>query len=1002
VSTLYSLRIKPNWAAEFLPAWQDVTGTLDLDQLPSITVSAERGDVPLVATASDLSLTVSNAEADWDEIFDARKIIGQLPPVAGEKVRAPAAHFGEILLCRRATDLDIWQVMFYGFVDPISPLFDRNMRTCAFTAYAPGKLLEAGNAERVHRFHAFVLARPFVIPVEATGRGAVQHPVSPAGDVTLAAESSWWRLAGGASVPVIPLQGGDRFKVVRAVVSGGWTEGMLTVEIVNTEFVIAQVGAVGPDLYFQTTKPVDDDVLTLTGFTAGMELLNPWYRSRDWKALIDGSDGNTNCLANETNEALAVLGVSDHVNFLVGAPPALPLMTVARQLFAQPIYQPDVIPGCAGVSYGRFGASPILLHQIYDALGQSPVGAKPDILAPDSTMGGAFPKAATNVFSPASITGYFGGPDDDKPVQLLSSSVNDQVAGSGSPDYAAEDIPVAGQSVHAFGLLEAGGVGYDSTHWCRAPSSYRSGSEPKYYYRIYAIGRIDFISGIGVGIEITRFSTSDSGAAWTIEATATNLATTALLPGGSYTPTPATSQSSRPSLKVFELDASHFLYVWVNPWPPKVFDILGAPVLVGAAGGAFCYESATDDVDPATLMAATAFIPSGGADSPTLLSSAVHWPGATVFFSDRADRSGVDVWVYSAGPTWTKGTFVDETGRGLGPNLLAADWINAVTDSSRSPVRLYVMVGKALYVMHVVLTGTELHIVFWQAVQIDQINYDVNVEAGSMTSVKNPNAVAWLTCPVAQAAVAGEPDYPSAGEALIVGTQNAVYVVADTATNIVDVADFEGLSVASALAKLVVLRGYFVLSGADKDFVGNPAAYVPSPIVTFYARLETASRKGVLDLVALTEQIQATTWLQNYQGVSVANSKLEVGPAFSSDLLTNLDGVAFTIQKPRNAVSVALEINTPFVMTVSFLEALANFYAIEFVIPRLGAQVVVRSPYAHDLRNSDGDRIVILPGSLVRYLLTPRDDVNSPVERDGRVLTIDYGLGDALDTLAVA
>src|SRR6185369_12818304 len=125
----------------------------------------------------------------WDRIFDASKIIGTLPPIAGEDVRAPAAHFGEVLFCWKSTNISAWKV-FYGFVDPVSPKFDRQNRTCTFTVYAPGKLLEAGNAERVHRFNvqqlgaAGVAARPFVLPVDlTTGKGAVQHPTVPGGTI---------------------------------------------------------------------------------------------------------------------------------------------------------------------------------------------------------------------------------------------------------------------------------------------------------------------------------------------------------------------------------------------------------------------------------------------------------------------------------------------------------------------------------------------------------------------------------------------------------------------------------------------------------------------------------------------------------------------------------------------------------------------------------------------------------------------------------------------------
>ena len=977
MAMLYSLRFKPNWRPSLSPPWFDLTGTLDLASLPSISISAERGDVPLVASASDLTLTVSNAERLWDQMFDTLKIIGTLPPVAGETLRAPVPHFGEVQLCRKDVNVPLWQVVFVGFVDPKSPQFDRQARTCTFTAYAPGKLLEMGNAERVHRFHAFVPARPFVLPADGT-RGAVQHPQPPGGDGTLDPDNSWWRLYNGATAPVIPLEAGDEVQVVRAVPAAAWVEGMETIPLVDTQFVVAQVIA-GLDghLYFQTTEASEDPAVDLSGFTASLELFNPWYHSRDWKALIDGSDGNANCLEAEVNAALASLDVPDVVDFVVGAAPSLPLLPAGTQLFAQPIYQPDVAPGCSGVSYARFSGTPFLAHQRFDAAGESPVTAKADILLPDSTAApfNVFPLAATNVFAPGTIGGYVAGPDDGLPVQLLASAVNDQLAATDPPDYSTDDLPLAGQSLHAFNVnADGSALFFTSTHWCRAPSSYRSGTEPKNYYRIFVSGGLT-----NCDTEITQFETSDGGATWSI-VDSTHVTQPATGPFFPYS-----FRSSRPSIKIFELAPGAFLYVWVNPFA----------MTAGITGGSFSYESATDDVSSATLMAELPFLVAEADDAPVLWSQAVNIPGvAVLFFSDRADSGGVDVYVYSAGPTWTLVTINDLTGLGIPGSLRGADWINAVVDPTRSPARLYVMVGKILYALHVSYAAGTLTIHVAQAVTIDQVNYDPAVEALSL-SVRNYNAIAWLTGPVIQAN-AGEPDYTASTDALIVGSTGAVYIVSNVAANIVDVADFEGLSVAGALAKLILLRIYFVLTGADQDQVADPDLYVPVPTVSFYSRLETVARKGVLDITALTEAIVSGTWIQNYGSVQVQNSKRKIGPAISSTTLTNLDGDSFTINAPRNAASVALNLDIPFLTTLSFASLLANLFAQEFVVPRLAATLTIRDPYSQGLGYN------IFPGLLVRYLLTPPDGLATEKELTGRALTIDYALDNGLVTLGVA
>jgi hypothetical protein len=921
------------------------------------------------------------------------------------------------MLCRKDTSQDdpgrrgrpAWQVMFFGYISPGSVKFNRGVRTCTFTAYAPGKLLEAGNAERIHRFNPLALplygppARPFVILVDtAAGTGAIQHPAPPSGIALdadgnpIAGANDWWRIYNGATA-AIPLLAGDQFQVVRAVPVGSWTEGMATVTLGNATFTTKAVVAVGAHLYIQTLEAPTDAALGLFGYTASIELLNPWYRSRDWKALIDGSDGNANCLEAEVNEALALLGVSDVVNFVVADSPTLPLLPVTEQLFAQPIYQPDVVPGCVGVSYGLYSGTPFLSHQrggIRVAV-SSPVTAKPDILKADSVAApfSSFPRAAANLYNPTPIAGYVNpGPDDGFPVRLLSSSINDQLDAAAAPDYASNNLPIGGQDLHQFNASEVNTESrYDSTHFCRAPSTYRAGTPM--VYRLHARGR--WVPGPNVfhkGIQITQLTTADEGATWTIAATAGNISSSSYPfpePGNAC---PFSSPSSRPSIKVFELGAGAFLYVWTDPIKEEVYS----------------HEAATDDITPVTLLAETAFIAGGAVNSPKLSSSAVHWPdgttsGTTLFFSERDDGGGVDVWYYAPGPTWTLATIVDSTGLGIPMNLVGADWINAVADSSRSPVRLYVMVGSILYAMQVAFSSGTLTISEAQAVPIDQVNYDQAAEQNAIGNVTltNPGAIAWLTCPVTQAPATGEPDYTAASDALIIGTVNAGYILSNVAANIVDIADFEGLSVAAALAEMITLRAYFLLSASDQDLVVDPDTYVPIPTVSFYARLETAARAivhghGVVDLTDATEQIEAGTWLQLYQSVQVSNSKASIGPAYSATGLTNLDGKTFTINPLRNAASAALQIDNPFVSTVSFCQLLANLFAQEFVIPRPSATLVIRGPY------SRGQGFNLYPGMLVEYLLRPPDSINAALTQQGRVLTVDYALDTGLEILGVA
>src|SRR5450759_2802152 len=166
-----------------------------------------------------------------------------------------------------------------------------------------------------------------------------------------------------------------------------------------------------------------------------------------------------------------------------------------------------------------------------------------------------------------------------------------------------------------------------------------------------------------------------------------------------------------------------------------------------------------------------------------------------------------------------------------------------------------------------------------------------------------------------------------------------------------------------------------MLAAADQELVPDPDLYLPAPTISFYARLQTLLRQGgAIDLVDLTEAIGSGTWLQNFQSVQVQNSKLGVGPASSSTTLTDLDGNEFAINPPRNSASAALAIELPFITTLSFAQLLANLYAQEFVIPRPGADITVRDPYAQ------GSSTILKPGVLVKYLLRPPDSVVAEAE----------------------
>jgi hypothetical protein len=435
---------------------------------------------------------------------------------------------------------------------------------------------------------------------------------------------------------------------------------------------------------------------------------------------------------------------------------------------------------------------------------------------------------------------------------------------------------------------------------------------------------------------------------------------------------------------VFHLGTT-FLYCWTDP--VKNLCQVKADASDTLAASSF-FPGPTSFVTPNSIQAP---IGSSGFVTEGLLSNTV-W-----FFCDRADGGGVDLYYWN-GSAMLAGTFADTSGKGW-PNLQGGDFINAITDTSGTRRMLYVMQGKVLYAISYqwdpstgTLTSTD-----WQAIQIDQTNYDPIQEAqtaadGGIFPVTG-SALAWLTGPVEQA-LPGEPDYTAASSSCIVATTNYIYIVSNAAVNIVDVANFEGLSVAAALSKMILVRGYQMLTEADQDMVADPSLYDPIPIVRFRQRL--VPFPAIVDLSRVTEQCTSGTWLENYQSVQVQNSKLGLGPIGSDATLTTLEGVTFTINTPRNAASAALTIDCPFISTISFGKLLANLYAQEFAVPRPDGDVVVQDPYSIGLSK------VLKPCDWVKYLVRPPDGINSVLYQTGRVLTIGYALDTALATLKVA
>jgi hypothetical protein len=849
-------------------------------------------------------------------------------------------------------------------------------RTCTFTAYAVGKLLELGNAERVNRLRHG--GRPFLLA------GYLTHPVpSPNAANQTVTDDTWWR-ATGARGKVYP---GDQFHAVHAV---PWSEGAETVSFADDLFSIEEVVIpLGTDDAFFRTREASGLILGPGPLPAAiMELENPWWVSRKWEDLVAD-------LVAEVNDALAELGVEDRLCVDLGVSrtacssvPALPLLPASDSLFAQPIDTADLLAPISGVAYQKFNGPRYLLISF-----ATEVAGKSDVL--DAIDLG--PIAAVR-FTPPGTTGPNWGPDYGLFERILSPT---PILGAGAIDTDAgtNDVALCGQDLHVFNANPVSSKNtFDSVHWTRTPESYLVAGEPKRFYRIRVVGRWrpapspDLFGRFRKGIEIQTLTTSDSGGTWTIGSSSNNV--TDYFTDSDSAPSEG-RWAARPDLKVLRLADGTHLYVWTNP----VFNLGGLPV--EAQNSSACYAAtAADDARPASFFLPTppvaSFVTPGTVASPVGSSGFVTEGIGTVtvwFFCDRADGGGVDLYYWN-GTAMAAATLVGF------PSLSGGDFINAITDAPRK--LLFVMQGKTLLALKyewnpgaATLTCTRA-----QFVPLIAANYDPALELQAAInggSSDSPAAMAWLTGPVVQANP-GEPDYTAAAAACIVATKNDVQIVSNVAVNIVDRADFEGLSVAAALSDLILLRGYFMITEPDQLLIADPTTYVPAGVVRFRQRLLPPVLPEVpLDLVAATEACDSGTWLETFSSVIVQNTKAKLGPIGSDQTLKGNDGVTFTLlAPPRNAGSTALTLDNPFISTPSFAKVLANLYAVEFAVPRRDGSVVVKDPYSLGLGR------VLRPGDWIKYLLKPPDEFGAAVEAVGRILSINYSLAVGLMTAKVA
>lgn len=1021
----YRLRIKPNWRPALSPAWADETNRLAMSTGLELSLGIERREDPTLLTYGDATLQLFNGSYYFDSLFDLDKITGTVLSA----LRAPLVHHGEVLICRRRTGSSgNYDVAYYGLIDPTQVRYDTVNARCLITAFDPAKLLEKGNAERVHRFSTIVGPKPYVI----LGYDLI-HPAVPPGET--AVSDRWWRLV-GAGTAGLQFFKNDRFMAIQHVSS--WSEGMETNDLGGSEWIVQQVIKSGADLYIEAINANGDvaEGLALAAGQAHLEHLNPWYHNMRLKPLLQL------CL-DEVNAAIIAAGATQSL--------VLSMETLGPELTASAV---DLIDGAnlpapaTAAGWYKDGVNRAL------AWASGSTGRKKnDVLQDAASVERPFNSWGAN-------TAPVGFTSPDKGLPLTYANPLPDLRGT---NYDIADVPEMFLQLHH---LESnlGGARFAkiSTHGALALPSYASAAATaKWAYRLEAVDtarltqpanpnldpfwrvRRGYVLGLYTKANCTHTGTS-AEPAWGLSGSLGS-DNTLTSPAWNVVPDPVPDAEGQGSLRMFDLGGGNFLYVLVDAgrqrarWAKRatdhetpanlITDFNTAGHLIAEAVGKrsaavgdgtnifFLWDRATPSRvnGLVTVTSASTAVTGNGTrflaevlpgdtiivngvsatvlsvTSDTALTLTANWGGATQVDTQWTRTiAGATMGLYY----WNGTTFATGTLSGM-PNLTGADWINAVFDTGRS--QLYVTQGGTLWRLTYTFAAGTMTITSAVSAVVDTPNFlpgdDLAVIANYQTKTR-PGANAWLAGPVdvVQGPGGETVNYPAAADALLVVTQSVPYIYSDQYGGVIAEANFDELSCSTAMRQLAQIPGMVVTAGADLDTVADPSTYTPVPTIKIKRRQFAGATPR--DVTGYAIDCKDQPWIIQYGSIVCVNPKNSKLGSMQNQTTFRFNGSNYTVTATRYAGAAQLKIENPFFGTRSQMQVTANTYAAEILVPRVSGDVTIWDPH------QAGAALPIRPLEYVTFLRRGKDHyISSPITTTARVLRAKMRLDD--DTLVL-
>lgn len=685
--SLVKIGFKPNWIPSLNPAWYDISDRLLAGSMPQIRLGVQRREDPTILTHGEVSFAFTDFDNVFSDLFDLDKIQG----TDLANLRAPLIHMGEVQVLEQVRPDFPWRVLFYGLVSQRSVRLNSTDGTAQFTAFSPGKNLEAGSAERVHRFSSIVGPAPYVL-----FGFSIEHPVAPPGE-TLATGNAY--INNGSDVldgnltlyavelrigntigiggtyatiteisnnglakisspwggPTIPFPGqpllysgqndayfrligagasalkffpGDTFKVIAPVDPLLLQPGAATVSLAENEALeILSTTPSGDDLLIRVTELVPD--LPLFAGQAMMQILTPWYHGLRYSVLLQ-------LLLDEVNAALLAAGypagmqlVQDSIDALLPTP------------FVDLIDQNELVFPSTGITWAVDGGARALL-QASGAAGQK----KPDILLDPALAERAMATCtADTTFSFTAGVGACAGvpggsfPSIDTGNPNVYANPALQLAGQ-SPPPDRTLIPQVGQDLFQYGVTGAG-TSRISERWQMTPSAY-SRALPTTLASAYRLESIDcaYHKGVSsppdclptdrntVGYVLGLYTTVDNGVTWALSSQSVQRDEIFVAGEELIIPIETFSQGG---LQVFQLGPASFLYLLTDGGRLKAHWALQATDTATPAALVALFNAAAGQMQDGAVRATNAGNRSG----------AVFTGADVIYFEDRPRHTSV-------------------------------------------------------------------------------------------------------------------------------------------------------------------------------------------------------------------------------------------------------------------------------------------------------------------------------------------------------------------------